>query len=220
MEPSTDDLPEIRKRGKLIALTGYSPTGYFVYKGTPMGFEHDLLQLFARELNLDLEIVIVNDMNEIVDRLNRGEEDLIADNLAITKERDAVVDFSHPLMTTRQVLVQRKPGNWRRISEENLDRSLIRNPIDLIGKSIHVRRGSAFYSRLKNLSEEIGGDINIIEEPGDIETEELITMVSEGKIPYTIADETTAMLYEVYYPNIDIKTPISFEQRIAWVVRE
>src|SRR6478752_6764464 len=35
------DLERIKKRGKLVALTGYGPTSYFVYKGTPMGFEHD-----------------------------------------------------------------------------------------------------------------------------------------------------------------------------------
>ncbi|MBX9852041.1 MAG: transporter substrate-binding domain-containing protein [Cytophagaceae bacterium] len=219
-EQPSIDLPQIKKRGKLIALTGYSPTGYFVYKGTPMGFEHDLLQMFAKELKVELEIVIVNDMNQIIDMLNRGEGDLIADNLTITKERDALVDFTNPLLTTRQVLVQKKPANWRNISVEKTEKSLIRNPIHLIGKTVHVRRESSFYARLKNLSEEIGGDIKIVEEPGDMETEELITMVSEGKIPFTVSDENTAKIHEAYYPNLDIKTPISFEQRIAWAVRE
>jgi ABC-type amino acid transport substrate-binding protein len=95
-ETSNADLRQIKERGKLIALTGYSATGYFVYKGTPMGFEHDLLQLLAKELKVDLEIIIVNNMDEIIDMLNRGEGDLIADNLTITKERDALVNFTEP----------------------------------------------------------------------------------------------------------------------------
>lgn len=111
-ESADMDLIQIRERGKLIALTGYSPTGYFVYKGVPMGFEHDLLQLLAQELHLELEIVIVKDLDEMMDMLRRGEGDLIADNLIITKERDALIDFTSPLLTTRQVLIQRKPKEW------------------------------------------------------------------------------------------------------------
>lgn len=218
--PEESDLPGIIKRGKLIALTGYSPTGYFIYKGTPMGFEHDLLQLLAKELKVDLEIVVVNDMNEIMAMLNRGEGDLIADNLTITREREAVVDFTIPLLTTRQVLVQKKPGNWNKLTAEKQEKSLVRNPIELIGKPVHVRRESAYYSRLKNLSDEVGGDIRIVEEPGDIATEQLIQMVSEGKIPFTVSDENTALVHANYYPDLDFKTAISFHQRIAWAVRE
>lgn len=106
-EPVNIDLAQIKERGKLIALTGYSHTSYFVYKGTPMGFEHDLLQLLAKELKVELEIIVVHDMNEILDMLNRGEGDIIADNLTITKERDALVNFTKPLHNTRQVLVQK-----------------------------------------------------------------------------------------------------------------
>jgi membrane-bound lytic murein transglycosylase F len=219
-ESNLPDLQEINQRGKLIALTGYSPTGYFVYKGTPMGFEHDLLQLLAKDLNLQLEIIVVKDMNQIVDMLNKGEGDIIADNFTVTKERDMLLDFTKPLLTTRQVLIQKKPVGWRKMTAEKVEDNLIRNPIDLLGKTVHVRRESAYYSRLKNLSEELGGDIHIIEETGETETEALIKMVSEGKIPYTVADENLAMIHASYYPDLDIKTPISFDQRISWAVRE
>jgi ABC-type amino acid transport substrate-binding protein len=90
------DLDRIKERKKLIALTGYSYTSYFIYKGTPMGYEYDLLKMLADDLGVELEIVIVNDMNEIFDMLNRGEGDIIADNLTITKEREELVDFTLP----------------------------------------------------------------------------------------------------------------------------
>ncbi|HEX7494607.1 MAG TPA: hypothetical protein VF346_10335, partial [Bacteroidales bacterium] len=32
------DLDSIRKRGKLIAITDFNSTDYFIYKGEPMGF--------------------------------------------------------------------------------------------------------------------------------------------------------------------------------------
>jgi len=123
-------------------------------------------------------------------------------------------------MASRQVLVQRKPSNWRRMTEQQLDRLLIRNQLDLIGKPVHIRRGSSYYPRLLALSEELGGDIDIRIADSDLTTEGLIAMVAEGVIDYTVADESIAMINSAYYPNIDIKTPVSFPQRIAWAVRK
>src|SRR6185295_18501748 len=62
--------------------------------------------------------------------------------------------------------------------------------------------------------------INIMEVPGEVTTEELITMVANGKMTYTIADENVAMVNQTYYPQIDIKTAISFPQKIAWAVNK
>jgi len=69
------------------------------------------------------------------------------------------------------------------------------------------------------LSEEIGGEIIINIVSNEKETEDLIKEVSDGKIKYTVADENIALINKSYYPDIDIKTPISFPQRIAWAVR-
>jgi membrane-bound lytic murein transglycosylase F len=213
------DLDRIRERKKLIALTGYSYSSYFIYKGTPMGYEYELLEKLADHLGVELEIVIVQDLNEIFGMLNRGEGDIIADNLTITKERDELVDFTAPHNLTKQVLIQKKPGNWRYLSAEQLEKNLIRNPIDLIGKEVHVRRESSYYTRLNHLSDEIGGNINIVESAGETETEELIMNVALGKIPYTVADENIALMNKPYYPDIDISTALSFPQRIGWAVR-
>jgi membrane-bound lytic murein transglycosylase F len=68
-----------------------------------------------------------------------------------------------------------------------------------------------------NLSDEIGGQIIIIEDH-EKEVEELIEDVATKKIDYTIADEHIALVNAKYYPNIDVKTPVSFEQNLAWAV--
>ena len=219
-EPVALDLAEIKARGKLVALTGYSNTSYFIYKGTPMGFEYDLLKELANHLGVQLEIVVVEDLNEVFNMLNNGEGDIIAHNLTITKERDEKVDFTYPVNLTRQVLVQNKPQGWDKMRANIIEKKLIRNPISLIDKEVYVRRESAYYSRLQHLSEEIGGDIKIVEVPGDIETEELISKVASGEIPFTVADENIAMINRAYYPGLDISTPISFPQQISWAVRQ
>lgn len=106
------------------------------------------------------------------------------------------------------------------MTREQLDKALIRNQVDLIGEEVHVRKSSSYEERLHNLSQEIGGDIIIIEDQDSAETEELIRRVAQGTIKYTIADETVAFVNAAYYPQIDVKTPISFPQQIAWAVRK
>ncbi len=218
--PVALDLDQIKARGTLVAIVDNNSTSYFVYKGQPMGYEYELLSLLAEELEVDLKLDITEDIDEAIAKLNRGEGDIVAHNLTVTKKRSESIAFTEHLSLERQVLVQRKPDNWRRMKLHQIDKQLIRNPLELIGKEVRVRKSSSFVTRLQHLSEEIGGDVIIVEEPGNVEVETLIQRVSEGEIDFTVADENVAKVNSTYYDNIDISTPISFSQRIAWGVRQ
>jgi membrane-bound lytic murein transglycosylase F len=211
------DLEDIRERGKMIAITDFNSTSYFIYRGEPMGFQFELLQAYADYLNLDLEIITENDLNVAVERMNRGDADLLALNLSISNERREHVNFTMPIGQTRQVLVQRKPSNWLSMTMDQIDNTLVRNQLDLAGKSVYVQAGSSYYHRLLNLQDEIGDSINIIQVP--LETEELVTLVARGEIDYTVCDENVALVNRTYYPILDVDTPVSFSQNYAWAVR-
>ena len=211
ISPSLDS---IVKRGKLVAVTDYNSIDYFIYKGEPMGFNYELLKAFTDHLGIDLEIVTENQINHALDLLNSGEADILAFGLTVNSTRKKEILFTEPIAETRQVLVQRKPRNWRFIAEEAAEKLLIRNQIDLAHKSIYVQANSAHSERMRALSNEIGDTINIIEVPYD--SEELIKDVANGEIDYTVCDENIAMVNLTYYPNIDISTPVSFMQNIAW----
>lgn len=214
------DLPKIKERGYITAIMDNSSTGLFVYKGKTMGYEYELLRMFCEEQELQLRINITQNIGEGFNKLNTGEGDILAYNLTVTKERKKRIAFTHYHNLQRQVLIQRKPDNWRQMKLHEIEKELIRNPVELIGKEVVVRPHSAYYDRMVNLSEEIGGDILIV--PGDTnaETEQLIKQVAEGKIDYTVAEEDIALVNSTYYPNLDIKTPVSFSTQIAWGVRK
>lgn len=212
------DLPGIRERNKLIVLTNFNATDYFIYRGKPMGYQYDLIHELADALGLDFEIVVENDLENSFEFLESGRVDLLALNLTITKERSRFLRFTVPHTKTRQVLVQRRPENWKDLRQESIEKSVIRNQLDLAGKTIHVQRNSAYTARLHNLSEEIGDSINIIETDETVET--LISMVVSGEIDFTVCDENMAKVNQTFYPIIDIKTAISFPQRLAWAVRK
>ena len=221
VENSVDrDLDAIKKDGVLKALVVYSSTSYFLYKGQAMGFEYELLKRLAEHLDLKLEIVVSIDLDSEFEILNRGDVDLIAHGMAITNQRKEEVNFTEYLYLTKQVLVQKKPDNYRKISWGALQKQLIHDPIELIDDTISVRRNSNYYQRLLSLSNEIGGNIAIDTLDSQLSTDEIIKMVANGEIKYTIADENLAKINASYDPILKIDVPVSFSQRIAWVTRK
>jgi len=129
-------LRKIRESGKIVALTDYNSTNYFIYRGEPMGYQFELLKLFAEHLEVKLEVVTNNDLNQSFQSLQNGEIDIISIGLAKTKERKEIIDFTVPMAQTRQVLIQRKPKNWRKMKTmDELESHLIRDPLDLAGKT-------------------------------------------------------------------------------------
>ena len=214
-----NSLEKIKKRGKLIAVMDFNSTNYFIYRGEPMGYQYELLRLLAEHLEVKLEVKVENDIDENFNMLKNGECDIIAINLTITKERSKIIDFTYPHSQTHQVLVQRKPENWKRLSKKKIEANLIRNQLDLADKVVYVQKGTSYAERMKNLSDEIGDSIILIEK-GDKEVEELIELVASGEIDYTVADENVALVNQFYYPNLDVKTAVSFPQNMAWGINK
>ena len=222
----SEDMPhhyrihEIQERGRLIAATDFNSTDYFIYRGEPMGFQYEKLKMFADFLGVELEVQVVNSLDEAFQSLNEGKSDVIAMGLTVTRQRSEKVDFTLPKLQTRQMLVQRKPDNWRKMRTwDDIEKQLIRNPMDLAGKTVKVQKSSAHSERLENLSEEIGWPI-IVEEDPLLEVEQLVESVANGMMDYTICDEHLAGFFEKQYPELDIRTPVSFPQNIAWAVRK
>jgi membrane-bound lytic murein transglycosylase F len=217
---TTGDLDDILKKGKLTVLLENSSTSYFIYRGKVMGFEYELLKEFADELGVELEVRILHDLDEMIDLLNKQEGDLVGCNLTFTKDREKRIDFSAPYIHTPQVLIQRKPKNWENMAFDELSTAMIRNPEELAKKRIHVWKNSSNHSRLINLQEEIGETIYIEEQDGNIGVEEMIEMVAEGMIDYTVTEQNVAKANEKYYENLDISTVLSVKQKICFGLRK
>ena len=214
------DLDAIKEDGKLKALTVYSGTSYFLYKGQPMGYEYELLKRLAKHLDLELEMVVVKDLDELITKLNQGEGDILAHGLAITGNRQESVSFTNYLYLTKQVLVQKKPDNWRTMHWHKLENALIQDAIELLQDTVSIRKGSSYSERITNLSEELGGNIFIQNLSGEMVTDEIIKQVAKGNIKYTVADNNIAQIMASYYPILDIEVPVSFSQRIGWATRK
>lgn len=204
------DLPQIKKSRELVVLTMNRSTSYFIYRGEEMGFQYELANQFANSLGLKLKIKTARNMKEMLDKLHRGEGDIVAFNVPYTKENKNNLLYCGEQVVTHQVLVQRKGSHVPPVT----------NVTQLVGKDIYVKPGR-YVQRLENLNKELGGGIHIHEVKADsITTEDLIYQVSVGRINYTIADDEEALLNKTYYENLNLSLAVSFDQRSSWVVRK
>ena len=135
---ASHDLDAIENRGTLLALTDYNSISYFTYRGTPMGYQYELLQDLAKRLGLKLELRVSNNLENDFDDLVNHKVDLLAINLTVTAERQKMMNFTSPIMETRQVLVQLSERQRRRNNPDYDGSKQIKSPLDMAGKTIHV----------------------------------------------------------------------------------
>lgn len=204
-----DDFDQLKAKGELTIITLYSSTSYFIYKDEPMGYDYDLAQDFCNDYGLKLNVKVAENVNRLVEMLKNGEGDLVAYELPIRNDLKDSLLYCGLKQVSHQVLVQRA----------NKGDTILTDQTEMIGKEVFVKANTKYYQRLANLDDELGGGILIKDvEKDSITSEDLIEMVSQGDIRYTISDEYIAKLNKTYYKNINIDLPVSGDQRSSWAV--
>lgn len=116
---------------------GYFPFT-FVEQDTLQGFEVDVMEAVAEEMDVEVEFVTAN-FSGLFGMLESGRIDTIANQITITEERDAKYAFTEPYVYDgAQVVV--KAGN------EEID-----GVEDLKGKTVAVNLGSNYEELLREL---------------------------------------------------------------------
>jgi membrane-bound lytic murein transglycosylase F len=214
------ELPPTQTPGKLVALLENSVTSYYINKGYPRGFEYEMLSLFCKDHDLELDIRMVHNMDQLFDSLTDGSADILAANITVTGERKNFVSFSNPILRTRQVLIQRLPEGYKRMSSSKIKKRIVNDALDLEGRTVHVHNNTSYMTQLKNYVNSNGMNVNIVAIDPEEGIDDLIAEVAEGKYDFTILDENIASIYKKIYPNLHISIPISLSQNIAWAVKK
>jgi membrane-bound lytic murein transglycosylase MltF len=204
------DLPEILKSGRLSVLTHSTTIGFSLKGDSVSGFQYEIVKAFADTLGVELVVSEQNDMKSCIDDLRKGDYNIVAYFIPVTTEWKKDALFTLPIITSRQVLVQR-------ITKDSTASIAIKQQIELANTSIYISANSPFKMILKHLSDDIADSIHIVEVKNQ-NTEQLVRLVSEGKIKYTICEELFAQKLKLQYPDIDISVPVGFAQQLSWAV--
>ena len=109
LQDSPRNYDDIIRSGVIRAVTEYNSISFYVDEDTISGLHYELLQAFAKEKGLTTEIVPEMDMNKRMQGLQDGTYDILANNVLISTDWKDSLLFTHPILLSRQVLVQREP---------------------------------------------------------------------------------------------------------------
>jgi membrane-bound lytic murein transglycosylase F len=213
----TFDLSSIKKRGKLIAITDFNSTDYFIEKNEPKGFNYEMLKSFSDHLGVGIEIVTENNIQNAIKILSSGKADLIAIGLPENSSGMNDIRLSSPVDETRQVLVKMKDRRAPIIKEKS-ERLRLMDQLGLGRSAIYIQTGYAIPDAYLPLASALGDSVNVLEVP--YEQENLIKYVAEGLIDFAICDENIAVVHSQVYPVVDISTPASKKLKLSWAVRK
>ncbi|MDT0632492.1 transglycosylase SLT domain-containing protein [Rubrivirga sp. S365] len=240
-DPIKRDLGAIIERDTLVALTAYTSTSYFLYRGQPFGFEYELLRDFAEEQDVVFRIEVVP-QDSLLYYLNAGRGDIAAGRLIPVEQDTSAFGFTAALYETSAVVVQQEApldsaGVAQAAGEETpqqiaeamdpgdaslqpltIRARLVRRPADLAGSDVYLPEDHPYADRLVELEDRISGDIEVVEV--DTTTESLIRQVAIGNIELTVAQENVAELEEGYYDNLLVTPEIGAPHDVAWAVRD
>jgi membrane-bound lytic murein transglycosylase F len=204
--PNRNMLEQVMESGELHILTRNAATTYFAGPHGPAGLEYDLVKAFADSLGVKLVINTSDNLKEIMDKVSSGEVHIAAAGLTITEERKKQVRFTPPYQQITQQVVYHndtgKPGSLADLSAGHLE---------VIANSSHVEL-------LKKLKEEQPG--LQWDENDSAGSAELLTLVADQLIDYTIADSNEIALQRRYYPKLLVAFDISKPQPLAWAMRQ
>lgn len=205
------DYPEIATEGVLHVVTDYGPLSLQAEGDSINGFHYELVNDFAHDHGLKLDIHPQMEFGDQLDGLACGRYDLIAAGIPLTTEvRDSLL-LSLPLLTNRQLLVQRKP-----LTAEDSAR-FVKSQIDLAQKRIHLVKNSPALMRIHHMASEMADTI-YVEEVDRYGAEQLLFLVAHGDLDYAVCDEKTVRAAIDSLPQLDVHVAIGFTQLYAWGV--
>jgi membrane-bound lytic murein transglycosylase F len=236
--PIERDLAKIEAGDTLTAVVTFNETSYFLYRGTPMGLEYDLLRQFADERDLALRIRVVREPGQILHALNEGVGDIAAGRIIPAARDERHVAYTRSLYETRPSVVQRtEPVDEVDIPEavdtvlqprgeevapttpERIQARLVTEPGELAGEDVHVPTRTFYQDRLVELSDSVTGEIHVVE-VDSLSYEGLMRQLARGEIVLTVAPENVAELKQSYYTNLEVTPVIGPPHPVVLGVRE
>ncbi len=204
------DLDKIKERGFIRVLTRNNPACFFMHRGQLMGFEYELVNRFAKQHGLEVVVIIPEHWNDMGKWLEDGRADLIAATITMTAQRFA---------NKRDLVFCHHYGKFYEDIVGRAGEAPVNSLEQLSGRTIHVRKSSAYYESLLELQTHGNLKFKIVAAPEGEETFEILEKVARGEYDLTCADRNllnqSVRIGERLKPLIKLPE----EKRYGWVVR-
>jgi membrane-bound lytic murein transglycosylase MltF len=153
--------------------------------------------------------------DQLASALTQGKIDVVAAQVTIRPELQALVDFTNPTRTNISEIVVTAPGAPPIASVD-----------DLAGKDVFARKDSKYYQSLVALNERLKAQgkptVVIRDVPGNLEDDDLLEMVNAGLIPAIVVDNYLAEFWKQVFTNITVHDNVALrtDANLALAVRK
>ncbi|WP_275096920.1 membrane-bound lytic murein transglycosylase MltF [Sedimenticola hydrogenitrophicus] len=195
-------IERIKEEGQLIVITRNNPATYIQEKERIHGLEYELVEQFAAELGVKVKYVIPESFDQILPAVVRGEAHFAAAGLTVTTDRELAIRFT---------------PEYQRVTAQLVYKSGKRRPrkiIDTVDGVLEVMAGSSHEEQLRQLAAEYP-DLNWDAQRA-VESTELLNLVYEELIDYTIANSNEVALSRRYHPELKVAFDLGEEMPVAW----
>ena len=200
-------LERIKKDGELIVVTRNSPTTYYEGPEGPVGLEYDLAKAFADHLGVEVRFEIPQKFDDVLAVVEQGKAHIAAAGITVLDKRKKRVRFGPSYQEIRQQLVSHSDAKTPKA-------------ISAIEKgSLKVIKGSSHEHQLRKLR--AAGELQIEwSSTTEYDPEELLYLVQERVLDYTISDSNEIAFNIRYFPKIRVAFDLSGPQKLAWALKK
>jgi membrane-bound lytic murein transglycosylase MltF len=221
----TGDLDVLLKHRGIRIGVPYSKTFYYTVGGVQHGTAYESGKAFEdflnkkypqKNKNIKIHVFfIVTPREKGLTNLNGGFVDIGIGGIALTPERQKLVDFSDPAASGINEIVVTGPNSPQFAS---LD--------DLAGKEVFVRKTSSYWEHLERLNERFKKEkkpaVILRAVPEDLNDEDILQMVNAGLLPTTVVNDWTVKLWGKLLTKLQAHADIAINTggSLGWVVRK
>ncbi|WP_409220069.1 membrane-bound lytic murein transglycosylase MltF [Alteromonas sp. W364] len=198
-------LSSILQSGVLKVGSVYGRTTYYNGSTSPEGFEYELAQGFADYLGVRLEVYPYYSYRELLPQLENKQVDLIAANVTMTEQRKERYRFGPAYQSVNFELVYRKGRNRPR------DIQQLEGDLTIVANDFYREPLSVFTQ---------SDELPFWQETDEKDIEELLEMVSEDELDYTISDSNILAVARRRYPNLGIGFSVTDTLQIGWLLNK
>lgn len=181
-------------------LLNFHASDYFIYKGTPIGFQYELLKEFEKAIGKVIDIKIMSNFDSVYAEVFKNRYDIIALDFRRSGMVAPLVTFSYPHSFTYPVLITRKEVKV----------------LDTVVKKVYVPN---FYHHFISTEELLKKNFELIFQKEN-NSEELFDLIQDKTIDYMVCDYHLAVTLLPFYSSLKIVESAGPTYERSWVLNK
>lgn len=185
------------KTNTLNILLFCHASDYFMYRGTTVGFQYELLKTMCDSLHKECKFTFVTEIDSVTQHFFTSDFDIIAFDVDPTAPKMSELLFSEPHSTSYPVLLQH-----RRVDLE--EPQTVWQPV--------YYHGQVCMDSFPNTT------AWTLQFSDSLSAEELVELLQDDSISNLVTDYNTAIMLEPFYADLKIIKPVGPEYERRWIL--